>query len=62
MRSSKREFGVAGRVGSMSVAAWLEWLKYGPIERITGSAASAAASFGRMTSACSVIVGSLVGM
>jgi hypothetical protein len=33
---------------------WPEWLKYGPIDRITGVLSASVAPFGRRTSACSV--------
>src|SRR3954447_26861720 len=62
MKSKKRADGPASPVGVYGVPStgpagpvWPEWLKYGPIERITGVFAVAGSPFGRSTSACSVV-------
>src|SRR5215212_9314970 len=68
-KSVKRSLGpVDGPTGSYEVPSagpagpvWPEWLKYGPIEMITGVFAAAVAPFGRRTSACSVAFPALDG-
>src|SRR3954468_4598683 len=61
MKSLKRSDGPAGPTGSYDVSSagpagpvGPEWLKYGPIERITGVFWVGAIPFGRRMSACSV--------
>src|SRR3954467_1122674 len=62
MKSKKRADGPASPVGVYGVPSpgpagpvWPEWLKYGPIERITGVLAFAGRFAGRRTSACSLL-------
>src|SRR3954451_17209299 len=62
MKSKKRADGPASPVGVYGVPStgpagpvWPEWLKYGPIERMTGVLAFAGRFAGRRTSACSLV-------
>src|SRR3954452_15590657 len=62
MKSKKRADGPASPVGVYGVPStgpagpvWPEWLKYGPIDRITGVLAFAGSDEGRSTSACSLV-------
>src|SRR3954471_16203585 len=62
MKSKKRADGPASPVGVYGVPStgpsgpvWPEWLKYGPIDRITGVFASAGSDAGRSTSAWSFV-------
>src|SRR5215211_4550908 len=61
MKSRNRSDGPAGPTGSYEVSStgpagpvWPEWLKYGPIERITGVLVPGARFLGRRMSAWSV--------
>src|SRR4051812_41139507 len=68
-KSRKRSLGpVDGPSGSYEVPSagpagpvWPEWLKYGPIDRITGVLSASEEPLGRRTSACRVASPALVG-